>query len=124
MCVYEPPKGKIAKLTEFLKTVITRNDFKEREIWTLGDFNTDWLERDNQDTVKLLSFCKNSGLVQSIDEINRPNMKGGSCIDLIFSNCKFVKRSGILDDVISDHYGIYSIRKKSREAKEMCWKKL
>ena len=74
MCVYEPPKGKIAKLTECLKT---GNDVKEREIWTLGDFYTDWLKRDNQDTVKLLSFCKNSGLVQSIDEITRPNMKGG-----------------------------------------------
>ena len=122
ICVYKPPKGKIKNTIEFLKGIINRKDVKDREIWILGDLNTDWLKRDNTETVKLLSFCKNNGLTQYIDSITRPNKKGGSCIDLIITNCKFVEQSGVLDDIISDHYTVFSTRKKVREFKEMCWR--
>ena len=122
ICVYKPPKGKVKGAIDFLEEIISQDYIKEKEIWIMGDFNTDWLKRDNPDTVKLMSFCKNSGLTQYIDTITRPNKKGGSCIDLAFTNCKFVEASGVLDDIISDQYSIYCIKKKPRETKEMCWK--
>ena len=119
VCVYKPPKGKISKLVEFLKTIMSHPDLKKREIWILGDFNVDWLKRDAHDTIALKALCKNYGLTQYMDRITRPNKKGGSCIDLVMTNSNFVKEYGILDDVISDHYTVFCIRKKAREMKEM-----
>ena len=110
--VYKPPKGKVKTLIDFLKNILATPAIKDKEIWILGDCNVDWLKRDNQDTVRLMAFCKNYGLTQCINNITRPNKKGGSCIDLIMTDSKFVVESGIFDDLISDHYGIYSIRKK------------
>ena len=69
----------------------------------------------------MLSFCKNNGLRQFIEKITRPNKKGGSCIDLIMSNSHYVIDSGILDDIVSDHYTVFCKRKKKRETKEMVW---
>ena len=110
------------KAIGFIKSIINHEEVKDREIWIMGDFNTDWLKRDNQDTVQLMSFCKNNGLSQYMDTVTRPNKKGGSCIDLIITNCKFVQQYGVLNDIISDHYSIFCVRKKTRESKEMCWK--
>ena len=71
--------------------------------------------------VKLFSFCKLFGLKQLIEDITRPNKKGGSTINLILTNSYYIKDSGVLDDMISDHYTIFSIRKKKRESKIMKW---
>ena len=122
ICVYKPPKGKVTKLIDFLKTIMSRQENRKREIWILGDFNTDWLKRDAPDTALIMSFCKTYGLSQKMDIVTRPNRKGGSCIDLIVTNSRFVMTSGILDDVISDHYTIYCIRKKARESNEIVYK--
>ena len=86
---------------------------KNFEIWILGDFNIDFLRRDDNNTVKLTSFIKKLGLSQLINGITRPNVKSGSCIDLILTDCKFINENGILNDLISDHYSIYCIRKKT-----------
>ena len=122
ICLYKPPKGKVKDLIDFLKNVISLPAMRNREFWILGDLNVDWLKRDHQDTVKLMSFCKIHGFRQYIDTITRPNKKGGSCIDMIITNSTFVSESGILDDIISDHYGVYCVRKKIREVKDMTWK--
>ena len=119
ICVYKPPKGKVSKLIEFLKGIILRRENETREIWILGDFNTDWLKRDCPDTVLIMSFCKTNGLTQDMDKITRPNKKGGSCIDLIMTNSRFVNRHGIRDDIISDHYTIYCTRKKPCETHDI-----
>ena len=69
--------------------------------------------------MSLIGFCKKQGLTQYMNNITRPNKRGGSCIDLIMTNSNFVRVYGILDDVVSDHYTVYCIRKKARESKEM-----
>ena len=119
ICVYKPPKGDILKCIEFLKTILADNIVKRKEIWILGDFNTDLLKRDEHKTVSLLSFAKKAGLSQLIREVTRPNRNGGSCIDLIFTNCMLVQESGILPDMISDHYTVFAVRKKKREDKRV-----
>ena len=71
-----------------------------KEIWILGDFNTDLLKRNDVNTVALQSFAKKNGLLQQISGITRPSSRSGSCIDLIMTNSRFVCKSGISDDMI------------------------
>ena len=120
--VYKPPSGKIEKLIVYLKSLMKYRDMTKREVWILGDFNIDWLKRDSPDTVKIIQFCKIHGLEQLIKTITRPNKYKGSLIDLMITNSNFVCESGVLDDMIADHYTIYCIRKKMREKKEMIYK--
>ena len=123
-CIYKPPKGKVENCIQILTDLVNRYQNMNYEIWLLGDFNIDFSRQDDVNTVKLNRFIKNLGLSQVIDGITRPNTKGGSCIDLIITDCnyKFVSDSGILNDLIADHYSIFSVRKKKRERKEMVMK--
>ena len=52
-----------------------------------------------------------------ITDITRPNNGGGTCIDLIMTNCVFVAQCGVSDDMVSDHFLIFCIRKKKKEKK-------
>ena len=117
ICVYKPPKGKLTSCIEFLNSILSRRDIARREIWILGDFNTDLLKRNDSNTVAIQAFAKKNGLTQCINSVTRPNVRGGSCIDLIMSNCLFVSESGVSDDMISDHLSVYCIRKKHKEKK-------
>ena len=120
--VYRPPSGKVEKLIEHLKLLLKNIDMSKREIWIIGDFNIDWLKRNIPDTMKLMQFCKTHGLEQKIKSVTRPNKSRGSLIDLMITNSNFVCDSGVLDDMIADHYTIYCIRKKLREKKDMVFK--
>ena len=114
-CVYKPPKGKIENCIKFLKDLVVHFQNLNYEIWLLGDFNTDLLRRDDIHSIELLRFIRQTGLKQLIEGITRPNKRGGSCIDLIMSDCIYVQESGILDDLVADHYSVYCVRKKKRE---------
>ena len=120
--VYKPPSGKVEKLIEHLKLLLKNADMSKREIWIIGDFNIDWLKRNIPDTMKLMQFCKTHGLEQKIKSVTRPNKSRGSLIDLMITNSNFVCDSGVLDDMIADHYTTYCIRKKLRENKDMVFK--
>ena len=80
-----------------------------KEIWILGDFNTDLLKRNDSNTVKILAFTEKNGLTHYIKDITRPNVKGDSCIDLIMSNCLYVNSCGIND--FDDQYFLKNIGK-------------
>ena len=118
MCIYKPPTGKIDICINFLREILADPVFSKYEIWLLGDFNVDILKRDDAKTILLQEFVKKSGLFQKIDTVTRPNKNGGSCIDLIITNCPFVKSKGTLNDFVSDHYTVYCIRKKIKENNE------
>ena len=120
ICLYKPPKGNVQHLIDFLKNLLSTPQFHHRELWILGDWNENWLKRDNPNTVKIIYFCKNLGLTQLIDSITRPNQRGGTAIDLIMTNSQYVFEKGIINDMISDHFTIYVVRKKERE-KKMAW---
>ena len=115
LCVYKPPTGKIENCINLLKEIILDPVLSKREIWILGDFNVDILKRNDPKSILIQEFGKKSGLSQQINTITRPNRGGGSCIDLIMTNCPFVETSGTTDDFISDHYTVFCIRKKRRE---------
>ena len=117
-CVYKPPKGKVENCIKFMKDLVVYYQNLDFEIWILGDFNTDILRRDDVHTVQLTRFTKQMGLTQLINGITRSNKKGGSCIDLIMSDCLYIQERGILDDLLADYYSVYSIREKKEETKE------
>ena len=77
----------------------------------------DLFKRDNSNTVSIQAFAKKNGFSQCITSITRPNSRGGSCIDLIMTNCIFVSATGNSDDMISDHYSVYCVREKKKERK-------
>ena len=54
---------------------------RNSEIWKLGDFNIDFLVRDNVNTKKIVAFFRNNGLSQLVTDITRPSKYRGSCID-------------------------------------------
>ena len=117
ICVYKPPKGKVSCCIDFLNTILARRDIYRKEIWILGDFNTDLLKRDDTNTISVQAFAKKNGLTQQINSITRPNIRGGSCIDLIMTNCLYITKSGISDDMISDHYTVFCVRKKKKSVR-------
>ena len=117
ICVYKPPKGNLRKCTDFLSTILSKGILNKKEIWILGDFNTDLLKRDDANTIVLQNFAKRWGLRQCISEITRPNNRGGICIDLIMSNSPFISSSGVTDDMLSDHFTVFCVRKKRKEVK-------
>ena len=113
--IYKPPKGKIENCITFLKDIFLRVENRSKEIWILGDLNIDYLKRDCPKTVLINNFLKTFGLKQLLNEITRPNSTGGTCIDYIITNSSFVEISGVTNDLLSDHYTIYCVRKKKRE---------
>ena len=112
ICLYRSPSGKIKPCIEFLKTVFLSC---KSEIWLMGDFNVDFLDRAGTSRANFQSLFSNYGLKQVMLSVTRPTNKSGSCIDWIVTNSPFVKTSGVSDDFISDHYTTYCIRKKNRE---------
>ena len=74
-CVYRPPRGKHAPFIKFLEHVFKRS---KTEIWIMGDFNVDYLNRGDLNRQKYIDLFKKYGLKQYIDEITRLNHRGGT----------------------------------------------
>ena len=113
--LYKPPKTTSKTLVDFLKSILSDLMPNNLELWILGDFNTDFLVRDNANTKKITSYFRSVGLSQLVKDITRPGKYKGTCIDWIVTNCPFVLNSGVSNVLISDHLSIYCIRKKKRE---------
>ena len=86
------------------------------DLWLLGDFNIDFLKRQDNKTKKLHEFLRTNGLKQHITTPTRLTGFGKSCIDFIISNIddRRVVSCGTLNDVISDHLPVYICSKKTR----------
>ena len=80
------------------------------------------LSRDNDARSKFITLFTTSGLHQLINDIIRPNKKGGTCIDWIVTNSLFVRTSGVTNDYLSDHLSVYCVRKKAREKHEYVYR--
>ena len=122
LCVYKPPKGKIGELLDFLKTVLCIAYIQTRQKWIIGDFNIDYMKRNMTCLKPVKEFLKQYGLTQILSECTRVSNNGKSCIDWFITDCVFVEKCGELNDLLSDHYPIYRIRKKKREYVVKEWK--
>ena len=92
--LYKPPKSTSKKVVNYLKSISALIMPQNIELWILGDFNTDFLVRDNDSTKKLTSYLRSIGFYQLINQITRPGIHKGTCIDWILTNSPFVKYSG------------------------------
>ena len=122
MCLYKPPTGSVDELLTFLRDVLSNPDVSRSEIWLLGGFNVNILIRNDIHVMTVNRFLKEFGLKQLITELTRLMSRGGSCIDWIITNSSIVKHSGVLDELLSDHFPIFVVRKKNREAVVEVWK--
>ena len=112
--VYRPPTGNPVDFITKLGDIIDHISLNNPEIWIMGDFNINILDRGNNIVKQLNRFTVDYNLKQLISNVTRLNYRGGTCIDLLFTNCVFVKDSGVLNDMISDHLPIYACRKQDR----------
>ena len=113
--LYKPPKTSAKTVIDLLKGIQQDLIPQNCEFWLLGDFNTDFLSRNNVNTKKYVSFLRNNGLTQLITNLTRPNLYKGTCIDWIVTNSPFVSQSGVSNVLISNHLTVFCIRKKQRE---------
>ena len=114
-CVYRRPTGKNDVCIARLNSLITLSQTLNTEVWILGDFNYDYLVRDHLETKKYVSLFKNCGLNQLIHDITRPLATGGTCIDWVITSSQFIQDSGVGNDLVSDHFSVFAIRKKPWE---------
>ena len=99
----------------YFELLFARREYRKREKWILGDFNVN-LENRNTPEVSLVNrFLKDNSLKQLITTHTRLTNRGGTCIDWIITDCPYVKSSGILDKLLSDHFSIFAVRKKNCE---------
>lgn len=80
----------------------------------MGDFNIDYLRKQNVATGKLLKWEKDLFLPQLIKEKTRVCETTSTCIDLIFTNIRHIMKAGVLGVHLSDHKPIFVIKKKAR----------
>ena len=102
-CLYNLPSGRVQTLCDFLQSFYSNT---QREIWLLGDFNVDFLDRKNESRTKFINTFKQFVLLQLIQALTRPN-NGGSCSVWIVTNSDFVNKSGVLNVYISDHFPVF-----------------
>ena len=119
---YKPPTGKIQKYLDYFQDILSNRDILRREKWILGDFNVNLELRNEPNAILVNRFLKDNVLKQLINVHTRLTPRGGSCLDWIITDCPYVSHSGILDELLSDHFSIFAIRKKEREKVCKKWK--
>ena len=67
-------------------------------------------------------FLRDNSSKQLINTHTRLTNAGGSCLDWIITDCPYISHSGILEELLSDHFSIFVIRKKERERVCKVWK--
>ena len=112
--MYRPPNASTLKFSELLTEKV--NSIMERfnanaDIFILGDFNINYLNKRTEAMKHLRHFEVSTGLNQLICKETRYD----SCLDLIYSNSDIISNSGVLDVSLSDHNVIFVSRKKGKE---------
>ena len=114
-CIYRPPRGNVVSCIDTITEMIARNENSKKEIWFLGDFNLDYLDRANSNVNKFNVLFKKYGMKQYVTDPIRPGKYKDSCIDWLITNSWFVSHVLVSDIFISDHLAVCCLRKKARE---------
>ena len=90
------------------------------DLYICGDFNIDYLHRNDIKTKWLIDFLRTFGLKQHITSATRVTGFSKSCIDFIISNIPDSRSThvGVLSDVISDHHPIFLCIEKQQSKVE------
>ena len=119
---YRPPSGNPSKAIEIIHGCLqTCDNLQKREIIIMGDLNINMLKSNTTGEKLLKELCKDFNLSQLITNPTRITQTTRTLLDIIITNMNFVKESGVLDYVISDHLPVYVVCKKERTHKEYCY---
>ena len=70
--VYRPPRGNVKIAVDRLHEILSNRELFKKEIWLLGDFNVDYLDRNQPNLIKFNELFKKFGCIQLISDITRP----------------------------------------------------
>ncbi len=89
---------------------------EDKEVYFLGDINTDVLIPDGYLHRKVQHLCVEQTLVQLINEPKRVTTTSTTGIDLIcVSNSEKVIQHGVIKTGLTDHYMLFLVRKAHTE---------
>ena len=113
--LYHPPSGSLMKALENLRlNLSTYNNLVKRELVIMGDLNINLLAPRTTGYKEFKELCTDFNLTQYIKVATRITKKTRRALDVIATNMNYVKTSGVLDLVISDHLPVYIIKKKPK----------
>ena len=115
--LYRPPSGDLDKAIDCIKEKVELFDLSKINLYLLGDFNVDYLNKSAANFRRLDFFVKLNGLTQLITNTTRNTDKSKTLIDLILTNAKYIEKAGALNHFISDHQPIFTIYKKQRDSR-------
>ena len=112
--IYRPPQGNVKNFIETLETTYENFDLDKNDIFLMGDYNIDFLNKNENDCKAIKEFVKQTGMKECISLPTRFSNIRNSCLDQILTNSNFISHSGTSDLNISDHQLVYVIRKKTK----------
>ena len=115
--LYRPPTGNVDKAIKTLNKNLCDNSVKNAEVFILGDWNVNYVNKLSNDYKKLSFFEKSNQLTQMITSVTRVTQKSKLLLDLIMTNSRNISKSGTLDIFISDHQPTFAVMKKGRESR-------
>ena len=119
---YRPPASNPSMAIELIHNCLqSYGNLQKREIVLMDDLDMNLLKPNIIGNKQLKELCKDFNSTQLITSPTRITQTTRTLLDVIITNMNFVKESGVLDYVISDHMPIYGIRKKERTHREYCY---
>ena len=73
------------------------SDLTTRDVFIMGDFNIDFLDRQNVNTQKIQEFLAQSGSTNLIKKLTHYSANKKNAIDDIYSNSNMVLDCGVLE---------------------------
>ena len=109
---YRPPDGKTSEFFDYLEIVLENTNLQKCDLFLMGDFNIDYLDKKSQDTKKLKTILKQFGIDQLINKPTRYSLLRDSCLDLLCTNSDYIAKSLVCNINLSDHEMVLLTRKK------------
>ena len=109
---YRPPDGKVVNFIEYLELALNSIDLTKCDLFMMGDFNIDYLDRRSEDSKKLKGVLKQFGLDQIVNKPTRYSQTRDSCLDLICTNSDHIANVMVCNINLSDHEMVVFTRKK------------
>ena len=78
-----------------------------QKIFVQGDFNIDFLDKEDESTKKLNNLINQWGCERLIADITRDGLHKDSCIDQIITNSNVILANGVADIHLSGHQAAF-----------------
>ena len=118
--LYRPPQGDVDNFIQYLENVFDDIEIDNIELFIMGDFNIDFLDKKDPKCKKLVELIKPLGLGQIIKEPTQPTINRGTCLDLFITNCDNISKAGACNINISGHLPILLTQKKIKTTQKRC----